>query len=110
MVKPVIVQCRKAHTGFILYRFNGLFSRTSWVSRCQKVETNLDLNEARDVVQYSPLESIKVSYWRLVRQFHAEICRLLSAARIFWWFACGVHSAKVVSVSSSEGFLVVCPS
>jgi len=28
--------------------FNGLFSRTTWVSWHQKVQTNLDFNEARD--------------------------------------------------------------
>jgi len=28
--------------------FNGLFSRTIWVSRYQKGKTSLDLNEARD--------------------------------------------------------------
>jgi len=27
--------------------FNGLFSRTTWVSRYQKGKTSLDLNEAR---------------------------------------------------------------
>ena len=31
-----------------LHPFNGLFSRTTWVSRCQKGKTSLDLNEARD--------------------------------------------------------------
>jgi len=32
----------------LLHPFNGLFSRTTWVSRDQKGKTNLDLNEARD--------------------------------------------------------------
>ena len=32
----------------MLHPFNGLFSRTSWVSRYQKGKTSLDLNEARD--------------------------------------------------------------
>jgi len=32
----------------LLYPFNGLFSRTTWVSWYQKGETSLDLNEARD--------------------------------------------------------------
>ena len=31
-----------------LHAFNGLFSRTTWVSRHQKGKTSLDLNEARD--------------------------------------------------------------
>jgi len=31
-----------------LHPFNGLFSRTTWVSRCQKGKTSLDLTEARD--------------------------------------------------------------
>jgi len=30
-----------------LHPFNGLFSRTTWVSRYQKGKTSLDLNEAR---------------------------------------------------------------
>ena len=32
----------------LLYPFNGLFSRTAWVSQHQKGRTSLDLNEARD--------------------------------------------------------------
>jgi len=32
----------------LLYPFNGLFSRTTWVSRYQKGKTSLDLNEAKD--------------------------------------------------------------
>ena len=32
----------------ILHPFNGLFSRTIWVSQCQKGKTSLDLNKARD--------------------------------------------------------------
>ena len=32
----------------LLHPFNGLFSRTTWVSRYQKGKTSLDLNEARD--------------------------------------------------------------
>jgi len=32
----------------LLHLFNGLFSRTTWLSRYQKVKTSLDLNEARD--------------------------------------------------------------
>jgi len=31
-----------------VHPFNGLFSWTTWVSRYQKGETSLDLNEARD--------------------------------------------------------------
>ena len=32
----------------LLQPFNGLFSRTTWVSRYQKGKTNLDFSEARD--------------------------------------------------------------
>ena len=35
-------------TKLLQHRFNGLFSRTAWVSRYQKGKTSLDLNEARD--------------------------------------------------------------
>jgi len=30
------------------HKFNGLFSRTTWLSRYHKGKTSLDLNEARD--------------------------------------------------------------
>jgi len=40
------VNARTATT--TLHPFNGLFSRTTWVSRYQKGKTSLDLNEARD--------------------------------------------------------------
>jgi len=33
----------------LLHPFNGLFSRTTWVSQYQKGKTSLDLDEARDV-------------------------------------------------------------
>jgi len=32
----------------LLHPFNGLFSRTTWISQYQKGDTSLDLNEARD--------------------------------------------------------------
>jgi len=32
----------------LLLPFNGLFSRTTWVSRCQKGEISPDANKARD--------------------------------------------------------------
>ena len=32
----------------ILHLFNGLFYRTTWVSRYEKGKTSLDLNEAED--------------------------------------------------------------
>ena len=35
-------------TDYYYTTFSGLFSRTTWVSRYQKGETSLDLNEARD--------------------------------------------------------------
>ena len=39
----------------LLHQFNGLFTRTTWISRYQKGKTCLDLNEARDdgVLGYS---------------------------------------------------------
>ena len=38
------------HKGYILllHAFNGLLSRTTWISRYHKGKTTLDLNEARD--------------------------------------------------------------
>jgi len=38
----------KVFAQLLLHPFNGLFSRTTWVSRYQKGKTSLDLNEARD--------------------------------------------------------------
>jgi len=47
-----------------LHPFNGLFSRTAWVSRYQKGKTSLDLNEARDgeVLGYSGIS------WTICKQ------------------------------------------
>ena len=39
-----------ATTQLQLQPFNGLFSRTTWVSRYQKGKTNLDFTEARERV------------------------------------------------------------
>ena len=36
----------------LLHPFNGLFSRTTWVSQCQKGKTSVDLNQAGDVVGF----------------------------------------------------------
>jgi len=45
--------------------FNGLFSRTSWVSRYQKGKTNLDFNEERD------------SEWQWQWLGHMQVCTSL---------------------------------
>ena len=42
--------------------FNGPFSRTTWVSRYQKGETNLDFTEARD------------SEWQWHHLGHMQVC------------------------------------
>ena len=39
---------RSYNNNCILHRFNGLFSRTTWVSRYQKGKTSLDLYEVKD--------------------------------------------------------------
>jgi len=41
-----IASTRRA--GTLLHPFNGLFSRTTWVSQYEKRKTSLDLDEARD--------------------------------------------------------------
>jgi len=53
-----------------MHPFNGLFSRTTWVSRYQKVKTSLDLNEPRDdgVLgwqrhQLDNIQTICISLW-----------------------------------------------
>jgi len=48
-----------------LQPFNGLFSRTTWVSRYQKGKTNLDFTEARD------------SEWQWHQLGHMQVCTSL---------------------------------
>ena len=48
-----------------LQPFNGLFSRTTWVSRYQKGKTNLDFTEARD------------SEWQWHQLSHMQVCTSL---------------------------------
>ena len=43
---PATIQSSPAEISYV-YSFNGLFSRTTWVSRCQKGKTSLDLNQAK---------------------------------------------------------------
>ena len=49
----------------LLLPFNGLFSRTTWVSRYQKGKTNLDFTEARD------------SEWQWHQLDHMQVCTSL---------------------------------
>ena len=49
----------------LLQPFNGLFSRTTWVSRYQKGKTNLDFTTARD------------SEWQWHQLGHMQVCTLL---------------------------------
>jgi len=37
----------------LLHPFNGLFSKTTWVSQHQKGKTSLDLNESRDGIVWT---------------------------------------------------------
>ena len=59
----------------LLHPFNDLFSRTTWVSRCQKGKTSLDLNEARDdeVLGYSGIS------WTICKQ-SAPCCRQITTS------------------------------
>jgi len=48
-ISPWHIDRRTCHQHLLLlHPFNGLFSRTTWVSQYRKGKTNLDLNEARD--------------------------------------------------------------
>jgi len=49
----------------LLQPFNGLFSRTTWVSRYQKGKTNLDFAKARD------------SEWQWHQLGHVQVCTSL---------------------------------
>ena len=42
----------------LLHPFNGLFSRTTWISRYQKPKISLDLNERRDEGVWNALASV----------------------------------------------------
>jgi len=42
------LQCKIIVLLLLLHQLNGLFSRTTWISRYQKSKTSLDLNEARE--------------------------------------------------------------
>ena len=53
------------HTHKHTHPFNGLFSGTTWVSRCQKGKTNLDFTEARD------------SEWQWHQLGHMQVCTSL---------------------------------
>jgi len=55
----------KTTTTTLLRPFNGLFSRTTWVSRYQKDKTSLDLNEARDYTFFEDGNGIS---WTIIMQ------------------------------------------
>ena len=55
----------KAHTHTNTHPFNGLFSRTTWVSLYEKGKTNLDLTEATD------------SEWQWHQLGHMQVCTSL---------------------------------
>ena len=53
MANTKFIHCQQAQNRWVLpqllpHLFNGLFSRTTWLSQYQKGKTSLDLNEARD--------------------------------------------------------------
>jgi len=53
----------------ILHPFNGLFSRTTWVSWYQKGKTSLDLNETRD----DGVLGSSVISWTIFKQYACQI-------------------------------------
>ena len=53
----------------LLQPFNGLFSKTTWVSRYQKGKTNLDFTEARD----------SEWQWQWHQLGHMQVCTSLQA-------------------------------
>jgi len=62
-------------TAATLHPFNGLFSRTTWVSQYQKGKTSLDLNEATD---YGVLGCSGIR-WTICKQ-SAPRCRQITAS------------------------------
>ena len=64
---PAPLNCNNAdvYTVVLLQPFNGLFSRTIWVSRYQKGKTSLDFTGARD------------SEWQWHQLGHVQVCTSL---------------------------------
>jgi len=57
----------------LLDLFNGLFSKTTWVSRYQKGNASLDLNEARDdVVLWHQLDHMQTIFTLLQTDNHTN--------------------------------------
>jgi len=65
---------RRRRQRLLLHPFNGLFSRTTWVSQYQKRKTSLDLNEARDGggfgMQWHQLDHMQANCTSLQRDNH----------------------------------------
>jgi len=58
--------------------FNGLFSRTTWVSQYHKGKISLDLNEARETTiknTYAPKNQSMVGKIFLVRRALSRVCK-----------------------------------
>jgi len=75
----------------LLHSFNGLFSRTAWVSRYEIGETSLDLNEARDdgvlgcsgISYQLAFSALTLLVWR---QEGHPACKKLSGGMLAWLF------------------------
>jgi len=72
-------------TYLLTYPFNGLFSRTTWVSRHQKGYTILDFNEARDGMkqettgwQWHQLDYMQTIYTLLQTDNHTSNSSLIT--------------------------------
>ena len=65
LVKVCGLACKNTHWYTLLQPFNGLFSRTTWVSRYQKSKTNLDFTGAID------------SEWQWHPLCHMQVCTSL---------------------------------
>ena len=73
------------------HRFNGFFSRTTWVSRYQKGKTSLDLNEARDDGvwgwQWHQLDHMQTTCTSVQTDNHTSTSSVICTARCY---ACAV--------------------
>ena len=93
-------------TAATLHPFNGLFSRTTWVSQYQKGKTSLDLNEATDngVLGCSGIR------WTICKQ-SAPRCRQITASTphhsIFtrWMLFLMPNRVKALKALSTEGYM-----
>ena len=92
------------------HSFNGLFSRTTWVSRYQEGKTSLDLNDARDngVLgwQWCQMDRMQTIHLAADRQPHQHLITQFLQARCSSWHPTNIIKA-LKAVQSTEGTIAL---